>query len=255
MNSRGLAAFLFEIASSERLEILAAVIERPQKHSEIARRLSMTGSETTRHLARLAAAGLVAKQASGAYGPTPMGELLWAGLPFLNFLPEHREYLLRHDTRILDPTFVARLGELGRGSFNEGAYQVIAVQEQALREVRRRAWIATVQRFEQAIPILREKHDAGADVRVVRPRPLVEEERRAGRDVRRNFPLRLLPKVELFLAVLDDQAGVCLPSLDGTVDMSTMILLTEPVGVRWAEDLFLRLWERGQDSRTVGGPR
>ncbi len=254
MNARALSSFLFEIASNERLEILTAILEGPRKHSEIARRLSMTGSETTRHLARLAAAGLVERRPDGRYGATPLAELLWAGLPFVDFVREHREYFLRHRAQALEPGFVARLGELARGSFNEGAYQVVAVQEAALRAVRRRAWIVTVQRFEQAIPILREKHDAGADVRVVRPRPLVEEERRGGRDVRRNFPLRLLPRVDVFLAVLDDQAGVCLPSVDGTVDMATMILLTDPTGVRWAEDLFLRLWDRGQDSRTIGGP-
>jgi predicted transcriptional regulator len=255
VNARGLSSFLFEIASNERLEILAAVLEGPRKHSEIARRLSMTGSETTRHLARLVSAGLVEKGPNGAYGPTPLAELVWAGLPFLDFAHEHRDYVRRHRLLALDPAFVARLGELAHGSFNEGAYQVIAVQEAALRAVRRRAWIVTVQRFEQAIPILRAKHEAGADVRVVRPRPLVDEERRGGRDVRRNFPLRLLPRVDLFLAVLDDQAGVCLPSLDGTVDMTTMILLTDPGGLRWAEDLFLRLWDRAQDSRTIGGPR
>src|SRR5256886_13057284 len=53
MESTGLARFLFEPASDERLGILDAVAERPLRHAQIARHLRMTVSETTRHLNRL----------------------------------------------------------------------------------------------------------------------------------------------------------------------------------------------------------
>ncbi len=246
---RELSTFLFEIASNERLGILEAIVERPRKHSELARALDMTGSETTRHLSRLTGAGLVEKNPKGEYEATPLARALWAGLPYLAFLSAHREFVTSHDLTALEPGFVARLGELARAAFHHGAYEVVAVQEAALRDVRRRAWVATQQRFEQAIPILREKSAAGADVRVVRPRAMVEQERRAGRDVERNFSFRLLPEVRLFLAVLDDRAGLCLPATDGHLDMATMILVTDPDGYRWSEDLFLRIWERADESR------
>ncbi len=245
---RQLSTFLFEIASNERLGILEAVVERPRKHSELARALKMTGSETTRHLSRLAGAGLVEKNPKGEYAATPLARALWAGLPYLAFLSAHREFVTSHDLTALEPGFVSRLGELAGASFHQGAYEVVAVQEAALRAVRRRAWVVTQQRFEQAIPILREKSAAGADVRVVRPRPLVEQERRTGRDVERNFPFRLLPEVRLFLAVLDDRAGICFPSTDGRLDMATMVLLTDRAGYRWSEDLFLRIWERAEET-------
>src|SRR3989449_8237989 len=62
MESTGLARFLFELASEERLGILAAISEKPLRHAQIARRVRMTDSETTRHLNRLTAAGLVTKR-------------------------------------------------------------------------------------------------------------------------------------------------------------------------------------------------
>lgn len=244
MVSGDLAHFLFEIASEERLGILDSLSKRPMAHAEIARARSMTGSETTRHLRRLVSVGLVQKDAAGKYALTPMANLLRAGLPFLDFVSSHRSFLLGHDLGVLDSDFLERIGELGHASFTEGTYQVIAAQESALRSVRRRIWVATEHRFEQAIPIFREKTAAGADVRVIRPRQLLEEERRTGRAVQRNFAVRSLPEVRLFLAVLDDQAGLCLPTLDGRVDMATMILLTDLAGYRWAEDLYLRLWSR-----------
>jgi predicted transcriptional regulator len=65
--------------------------------------------------------------------------------------------------------------------------------------------------------------------------------------VRRNYPVRLLDETRIFLAVLDDIAGVCFPTLDGRVDMATMLVLRDPRGYRWAEDLFLHLWERARE--------
>src|SRR2546427_8502210 len=52
MESTGLARFLFELASDERLGILGAIEEKPLRHAQIARRLKITDSETTRHLNR-----------------------------------------------------------------------------------------------------------------------------------------------------------------------------------------------------------
>jgi predicted transcriptional regulator len=244
MVSDGLSEFLFEIASDERLGILEGLAKRPMKHSEIARLLSMTGSETTRHLNRLTGAGLVAKNIRGEYELTPLAETLRTGLPFFEFLTTNRAYLMSHRASVLEPAFVERLGELRHGSFVTGTYQVVAVQEATLRNVQRRVWVVTEQRFEQALPILREKASRGADVRVVRSRRFLETEKRLGQDVVRNFPVKMLSDVKLFLAVLDDQAGVCLPRSDGAVDMADMILLTDPEGCRWAEDLFLRYWEK-----------
>jgi hypothetical protein len=37
-------------------------------------------------------------------------------------------------------------------------------------------------------------------------------------------------EVKIFLAVLDDIAGVCFPTLDGKVDMAAMILLADVPG-------------------------
>lgn len=248
MGTNDLAGFLFEIASVERLAILAALAQRALKHAEISRVGSMTGSETTRHLNRMVAAGLVAKNVRGEYAPTTLGHVVGAVLPLFSFLNSHRDYLLAHDVRAVKPSFVARLGELGHGTFTTGTYQVIAVQEDALRAVRRRAWIVTQQRFEQALPILRARSDQGADVRVLRPAPAIREEIRAHARVERNFPVRVLDEVKVFLAVLDDQAGVCFPALDGRVDMASMILLRDPGGLGWAEDLFVDLWGRARPS-------
>ncbi|MGQ0797009.1 MAG: helix-turn-helix transcriptional regulator [Methanobacteriota archaeon] len=255
MESTGIAGFVFELASDQRLGILAAVAEKPLRHAEIARRLRMTDSETSRHLNRLSAAGLVTKNPRGEHELTSLARLLSAGLPFFRFLTANREFLLTHDVLVLPPEFVDRLGALSEGTFTRGTYRVVATQERFLRAVKQRIWVLTEQAFEQALPILRQKAVDGADVRVIRPREGFEDAVLPTR-VRRNYPARLLDRIPIFLAVLDDAAGVCFPSFDGSVDMSTMLLLEDARGCGWAADLFLRFWERarerpGEDVRPV----
>ncbi len=254
MSPTGIPSFLFEIASDERLGILRAVAEGPLRHTEIARKLSLTGSETTRHLNRLAQAGLLTKNLGGDYALTPLAEALRLGLPFWEFLTAHRSYLATHRVTVVSTPFVERLGELRWGRFVEGTYPIVAVQEQALRHALRQIWVVTEQRFEQAIPILREAASRGVDVRVVRSRPLLEQERHQGRDIDRNFALRTLPEVRVFLAVVDEQAGLCFPTQEAKVDMSSMLLMTDPEGLRWARDLFLSLWNEAQERPATGPP-
>jgi predicted transcriptional regulator len=241
---------MFEIASAERIAMLRALAAGGLRHAEVADRLSMTGSETTRHLGRLTASRLVEKDPDGRYRATPLAVVLLQALPLLDFLSLRADYLLTHDLSDLDPAFVVRLGELVDGTIVEGTYPVIAAQDAALRGARRRIWVVSDERFEQAIPVMREKAAAGAEVRIVRPRRVLEEERSARTRVERNYAVRLVPKVSVFLAVLDDQAGLALPTPGGPPDLSRMLLLTDPRGYHWAEDLFGHLWTRATEWRT-----
>jgi predicted transcriptional regulator len=249
VSTERLAKFVFEVASPERIGILRGLHERPLRHAELAERLSMTESETTRHLARLASLRLIEKDTEGRYRGTPLAEALLVALPLFDFLSRRDEYIVEHDLAALDPTFVVRLGELNDGRLIDGTYPVIAAQEAALRDAHRRIWVVTDHRFEQALPLLRERASHGADVRVVRPRRALEEERSPVSRVERNYPVRLLPEVRIFLAVLDTQAGLSLPARAGVPDLSRMLLLTDTLGYRWAEDLFRSLWNRAEEWR------
>src|SRR5437667_1404485 len=97
MESTGLARFLFELASDERLGILDAVAERPLRHAHIARHLRMTVSETTRHLNRLTCAGLVARNPQSQSEPTNLARLVSGAFPLLRSLLANRALLLTHN--------------------------------------------------------------------------------------------------------------------------------------------------------------
>src|SRR3989475_4461002 len=190
MEPTGLTRFLFELASDERLGILDAIADTPLRHAQIARHLKMTDSETTRHLNRLASTGLLMKNAQSQYEPTNLARLVSAGFPFFRFLLKNRDFLLKHDVRVLPSEFVERLGALTGGTFVNGMYDVAAAQVRYLRAVKHRIWVLTDQMFEQAIPILREKATMGADVRVIRSREGFEREIARLPPVERNYPVR-----------------------------------------------------------------
>jgi predicted transcriptional regulator len=246
VESTGLARFLFELASEERLGILAAIADKPLRHAQIARHLRMTDSETTRHLNRLTGAGLVTKGPQSQYEPTSLARLVSAGFLLFRFMLAHREFLLNHNVLVLPPEFVERLGALCGGSLTRGTYNVVATQERSLRGAKRRIWVLSEQAFEQALPILREKASGGADVRVIRPREVFHDTVPLSA-VRRNYPVRLLGETKVFLAVVDHVAGVCFPNLHGEVDMATMVFLDDRVGSKWAEDLFLHFWDQARE--------
>jgi predicted transcriptional regulator len=247
MESASLARFLFELASDERLGILDAIADKPMRHAQIARHLKMTDSETTRHLNRLVSTGLVMKNPQSQYETTNLARLVSEGFPFYRFLLKNREFLLKHNVRVLRSEFVERLGALTAGTFVNGMYDVAAAQMRYLRDVKQRIWVVTDQMFEQALPILREKAAAGANVRVIRSREGFVREIARLPPVERNYPVRLVAEARIFLAVLDDVAGVCFPNVDGKVDMEAMLLLTDPSGHRWASDLFAQEWNEATE--------
>ena len=74
--SQGLDKLFFELASESRLSILCELQANGLRMQEIARRLKITDTETSRQLLRLSDASLIQKQPDGAYVVTQYGKLL-----------------------------------------------------------------------------------------------------------------------------------------------------------------------------------
>lgn len=103
---------LFELSSIERMSILLEVQKQSLKMSQVSKALSMTTTESFRHLQRLSEAKLVQKDTEGAYGLTPFGALALTQLSGLNFVSENRQYFMEHAVSHLPYEFISRIGEL-----------------------------------------------------------------------------------------------------------------------------------------------
>lgn len=243
-----LADFLFEVASPERLVILSRLSRGALSHTELARGLKRSASETSRHLQRLAAAGLITKDSNRRYRLTATARVFNAGIGLLEFLVANREFFRSHDVAGLDPRFLSRIGELGKGTFTSGEYGTVSVQENALREAQARVWMISEERLDRFLPTLRECAREGTDVRILCAGGSTERTRRLIDPIEPGFPMQIVGDLGLFLIVVDDRAGICFPQIDGPVDRSTMISVHDPAGLRWAEDLFLECWTRAGPS-------
>src|SRR3989454_2168377 len=106
-------------------------------------------------------------------------------------------------------------------------YDVAPAQERYLRAVKQRIWVLTDQLFEAAVPVMREKAAAGADVRVIRSREGVQRETARLPPVERNYPVRLTPEARIFLAGLDDLAGGGFSTPAGKDGIESMLRLAD----------------------------
>lgn len=254
MGSAELAAFLFEPASEERLEILDRLASGPLPHRELATWLGRSGSETSRHLGRLVAAGLISKTSRRGYALTPLAEVARTALPFWEFLVVHREFLLDHDLRAIDPRLVARLGELRSATFLDGGDIVSGAIGDVLHAVSDRAWVATGRWAGRVGTALKERAASGVDTRLIRPGTPPRPDRAGPRRARPADPVRYAARLDVFVAILDDQAVLALPTRRGTVDLGRALLLRDPAGRSWVEELFERTWREAvpRDTPTAG---
>jgi len=161
------AEMLFELANADRLTILSEVDKEPLKLSQVARKLSATVQETSRHLERLTKARLVEKDSTSAYKTTHFGKLVLALLPSLEFLQRKREYLLTHDLSTLPQGFAERIGDLSEHTTWDRLDEALARAETVIKEAEEYVWILADQNVRQAYP---HEHPKTVSRRLIIPR-------------------------------------------------------------------------------------
>ena len=94
---QGLDKLFFELASESRLSILFELQAGGLRMQEIARRLKITDTETSRQLLRLSEASLIQKQPDGAYSVTEYGKLLLQFSCSFEFALKFKQSLLKRN--------------------------------------------------------------------------------------------------------------------------------------------------------------
>lgn len=236
---------LFELASEDRLQILAFLEGQPARLTEVARKLSATDPEASRHLSRLSKAGLIAKNPDGAYALTPFGRLTCATVPPFRLLAERQEYFLSHDLSTLPPEFLRRIGELAEHRYLDHLDDVLGLVEDVTRGAKEYIWILTDRpvRLEHRHP-----NPATMSVRVIAPRAFEDAVTSL---MRQNWPgakleLAYLEPAPTTLLVNEHLACVFFHGLDGRTDMSRGLSGDSPAFHGWCRDLFETLGKRAR---------
>src|SRR4030067_1610107 len=106
------STLLFELSSTDRLDILFLLKKTPLKLSQISSKLDVTVQETSRNITRLSEAKLIIKDVDGAFHLTPYGEEVLNLLSGFRFLFKNSEYLTTHTLIELPERFRASVGIL-----------------------------------------------------------------------------------------------------------------------------------------------
>jgi len=242
-----LCKLLFELSSSERMNVMLEIQKQRLRLSHISKKLNMTVTEASRHLQRLSEAKLIQKGVEGAYGLTPFGELTLSLLSGLGFISKHRDYFMEYDISPIPYEFTGRIGELMEGGLGADTLKNIHETEKMFQEAQEYIWILSDQILMSAAPIVREKVKSGVEYRVILPegvvllpgyKPLIPS---SAPSVQK----KVLPKVEVVIVMTEKVAAFCLPNQSGRINY-TGFGGSDPKFHKWCKDLYLYYWEKAK---------
>jgi len=241
------AGLLFELANSDRLTILAEIDKAPLKLSQVARKLSATVQETSRHLERLSAAKLVEKDSTSSYRVTPFGKLILSLLPSFSFLQAQKEFFLSHDLSSLPQGFVPRIGELSEHQVLERLDDSLAYTERIITDAEQYVWIMADQNVRQSYP---HEHPELVSRRLLLPKGTdLQTFQRMWNDAGSELQIGFVDNVKVTIVMNEKMAAVCFPRLDGRMDFTQGFAGKTPKFNAWCRDLYNAYWDRAAKNR------
>jgi len=248
-----LCKLLFELSSSERMNIMLEIQKQRMKLSHISKKLDMTVTETSRHLQRLSEAKLVEKDVEGSYRLTPFGELTLSLLSGFDFISKHRDYFITHTISRLPPEFVSRIGELINCTFTDDVMVAFHKVEELIQVAQEYVWILSNQILMSTLPFLEEAVKRGVRFRLMLPEDMTPP---PGFKPIPAIPLierRTLQVVDVVIVISEKQARVAFMTIDEKMDHIGFGSMDES-SHKWCRDLFLHYWGRAKPGRPKSYP-
>jgi predicted transcriptional regulator len=246
---------LFTLANQDRLVILRSLREQRLRLTQLAKRISATPQETSRHVARLSRSGLIERNPSGAYGLTDLGELALHLLPAWEVVSARREYFLSHHLLELPEAFLERLGDLSRATYEDGLASVLAHMQAAFADAREYVWMMGDQVLGVGFDPLKAIEDRGLSIRIIIPERALSQIPTVAADPTVAWPDRLelavLDEVKFGIAMNERSAGVVFADAQGKLDFNRGFQGVDPTFHAWCRDLFEQYWARAKRYRPL----
>lgn len=247
------SSLLFELSSTDRLDILKLLKKTPLKLSHISSKLDFTVQETSRNITRLSEAKLISKDVDGIFHLTPYGEETMNLLSGFRFLFKNREYLITHTLSEFPKQFRAGLGLLENFEFVNDVMVSFHNVEDMIAKAEKSVWILSNQVLASTIPYLLRALERGAEFRLLMPkdympsksvRELVAHPVFANAARSKKLESRFLDTVNVFLCLSEkDVAVLGFPNLDNKLDYIGFKAESE-LAVEWAKALYLYYWNK-----------
>jgi len=243
-----LSKLFFELASESRLSILQKLQDRELRMQEVARKLGLGDTETSRQLQRLGEAMLIQKQPNGAYAITQNGKLLLEFSHSFEFVVKFKEGLLSRDLWRLPYQFINRLGELSEANLITDVSEMVNSFEKIILEAEKFLF------FIGRKPIGSLSVKAGKPVEKGVPLKLLfdEENKNYYRNYVENkyFEMRVIPAVPAIVVISEKCGAINLLSLDNRQDVR-VFYGQDPKILKWTSDLFQYYWDQGKHRERI----
>jgi predicted transcriptional regulator len=247
------SSLLFELSSTDRLDILFLLQKTPLKLSHVSKKLAFTVQETSRNITRLSEAEVIRKDGDGLYHLTPYGEEALNLLSGFHFLFKNREYFTTHVLTLLPERFRPSLGVLDDCEFVNDVMVAFHNIENMIAQADEFVWILTNQVLASTIPYLMQAVERGTQFRLIMPKdympskdvrelvsnPVFERANRA-----KKLESRFIDTVDVFLCISEKEvAALAFPNLEGKLDYTGFKSRKETV-VDWSKALYEYYWEK-----------
>jgi len=232
----------FEFASESRLSILYELQAGSLRMQEIARRLKITDTETSRQLLRLSEASLIQKQPDGTYSVTQYGKLSLQFSRSFEFALKFKQSLLTRDIWRLPLPFIDRLGELSQTNSTIGTVEVLNCMESLISEAEE-FLLCIVDRPIHAINAKAiEKFEKGVTMKAIFEERNLHYYQKIP-EVKGRLEKKMINQIPAVLLISEKSATIDLISIDAKEDIAFYGSDLEFTG--WARDLFDYYWVRG----------
>lgn len=243
-----------ELASEQRLEILARLYENNSKVSTIAKELEATVPEVYRNFERLVKANLISKEPAGDYTITTYGKIVYNQIPTLQFLVTNKKYFHDHGFGDLPSKFLQRIGALTEGRYLKGFVKVMeqwkGIYSNAQKYISN--ILVEVPYTSDMVEPLVKRLGSGVILRsILSDTAIVPQERKQVLDKlgfkklieQGKIERKMKKDVSIVLIMNEKEACIMFPKKSGEADLSEGFYSTDSDFNEWCSDYFSYCWE------------
>ena len=232
---------MFEFSNPLMVQIMSILTNEHLRLSDIARQMSVTTAEVSRHLERLTSANIVTRGEDQKYMLTPYGKLLLLGFDVYTFFTDNEEYLMKHDLTSIPPIILS-LMPLTKTKIMHGTLSNCDIICTKSEEARDFIYVMT----QDVMPLVSDtdvrQAEKGVDIKKIYPEGSKIPDQYFGHE---NIEVRTLKNPPFLMGITDNFGGLALS--DGKkIDYDFLLTSEEPAFMEWLELVFDYFWQRAK---------
>ncbi len=244
---------LFELSNEDRFNILQALMTENYNVTNMSRHLSLTTQEASRHLNRLAEAGLIVKNVSGEYMLTSYGKLILNQASGIMFATLYKEYFIDHKTDDIPLEYLCQLTKLRESRLINDVMVSFANIDRIIEEATEYIWRLTDRYNMMSLPKLEEATTKKVNLKLMQtkdfqyppewpgPGIVLREARLHGR-----FEVRHSSEANIFIAMNEKEVAILALPMENNLFDYRGFTSTDPEFHDWCRDVFHFYWEKAK---------